>query len=218
MDRQVSKQTERQTDKYTDKRAGRQTSRQTDLPTGSAVVPSEGEGEVSTANLAHGDTLVRDHDGSLGSKLPLDRELEVGERGGSGGKRERGKEKRRGWGRGWRKDESMVGEGEEGGEEGRKEGAEEGGEEEGDNGGRERREETVEGREREEGKQMSRVVYFTTSGTPTMDPRLKELLFFMSSFMAPISAWTKKNTTKCTSHIQTNTWHDIIAHLSMQTQ
>ena len=102
MDRQVSKQTERQTDKYTDKRAGRQTSRQTDLPTGSAVVPSEGEGKVSTANLAHGDTLVRDHDGSLGSKLPLDRELEVGERGGSGGKRERGKEKRRGWGRGWR--------------------------------------------------------------------------------------------------------------------
>lgn len=215
MDRQVSKQTERQTDKYTDKRAGRQTSRQTDLPTGSAVVPSEGEGEVSTANLAHGDTLVRDHDGSLGSKLPLDRELEVGERGGSGGKRERGKEKRRGWGRRWRMRVEERGEhggggrrGRGGGEEGRKEGAEE----------EWRRKETVEERGREEGKQMSRVVYLTTSGTPTMDPRLKELLFFMSSFMAPISAWTKKNTTKCTSHIQTNTWHDIIAHLSMQTQ
>lgn len=84
----------RQTDGQIGRQAGRQTSRQTDLPAGSAVVPSEGEGEVSTANLAHGDTLVRDHDGSLGSKLPLDRELEVGrgkEKRGEGGKREREK-------------------------------------------------------------------------------------------------------------------------------
>ena len=40
---------------------------------------SKGEGEGGTADLAHGDTLVRNHDGSFGSKLlRFDGILEVG--------------------------------------------------------------------------------------------------------------------------------------------
>ena len=50
---------------------------------------SKGEGEGGTADLAHGDTLVRNHDGSFGSKLlRFDGILEVGR----GKRRREGKE------------------------------------------------------------------------------------------------------------------------------
>lgn len=56
----------------------------TDLAASPAVVPSEDHGELRTACLTHGHTLVRHHDGSLGPKQVaslVDLELREQERG-----------------------------------------------------------------------------------------------------------------------------------------